>query len=69
MVEKSFYFFELCNRTFAFNVFENIAMTIGLMPLTGIALPFMSYGGSSVMGNMIAVGIVFACLEYDKSAV
>nr|CBV37316.1 hypothetical protein LGRDSM20601_p0091 [Listeria grayi] len=44
-------------------------MTIGLMPLTGIALPFMSYGGSSVMGNMIAVGIVFACLEYDKSAI
>ncbi|GAE32364.1 rod shape-determining protein RodA [Halalkalibacter hemicellulosilyticus] len=41
-----------------FQVFQNIAMTIGLMPITGLALPFISYGGSALMTNMIAMGIV-----------
>ncbi len=40
------------------HVFENIGMTIGLMPVTGIPLPFISYGGSSMLTNMIGVGIV-----------
>lgn len=40
------------------HVFENIGMTIGLMPVTGIPLPFISYGGSNLLTNMIAVGIV-----------
>ena len=39
-------------------MFENIGMTIGLMPVTGIPLPFISYGGSNLLTNMIAVGIV-----------
>lgn len=43
---------------FAFQIFENIAMTIGLMPVTGITLPFLSYGGSSIISNMIALGLV-----------
>lgn len=43
---------------FVFQIFQNIGMTIGLMPITGIALPFISYGGSSLMTNMIAIGIV-----------
>ncbi|RDX02187.1 FtsW/RodA/SpoVE family cell cycle protein [Listeria kieliensis] len=51
---------------FAFNIFENIAMTIGLMPLTGIPLPFISYGGSSVLGNFIAIGILLAVSRYEK---
>ncbi|MCP8617702.1 rod shape-determining protein RodA [Salirhabdus salicampi] len=42
----------------ASQVFQNIAMTIGLMPITGLALPFISYGGSSLLTNMIAVGLV-----------
>lgn len=42
---------------FAFQIIENIGMTIGLMPVTGITLPFLSYGGSSVMTSMIAVGL------------
>ncbi len=41
-----------------FQVFQNIAMTIGLMPITGIALPFISYGGTALITNMIAIGIV-----------
>ena len=40
------------------HVFENIGMTIGLMPMTGIPLPFISYGGSNILTNMIGVGIV-----------
>ena len=43
---------------FAFQIFENIAMTMGLMPVTGITLPFISYGGSSVVSNMIALGFI-----------
>ncbi|WP_312354169.1 rod shape-determining protein RodA [Aminipila sp.] len=43
---------------FGFQIFENIAMTMGLMPVTGITLPFISYGGSSVLSNMIALGLI-----------
>ncbi len=38
--------------------FENIGMTIGIMPVTGITLPFLSYGGSSIVTNFIAIGLV-----------
>ena len=41
-----------------FQVFENIAMTMGMMPVTGITLPFLSYGGTSVLSSMIAIGLV-----------
>ncbi len=41
-----------------FQTFQNIAMTIGLMPITGLALPFISYGGSALLTNMLAMGIV-----------
>lgn len=41
-----------------FHVFENIGMTMGLMPITGLPLPFMSYGGSSMWANMIGIGLV-----------
>lgn len=43
-----------------FHVFENIGMTIQLLPITGIPLPFLSYGGSSLMGNALAIGLVFS---------
>ncbi len=43
---------------FAAQIFENIAMCMGLMPVTGITLPFISYGGSSVLANMISMGII-----------
>ncbi len=43
-----------------FHVLENIGMTIQLLPITGIPLPFISYGGSSLMGNSLALGLVFS---------
>lgn len=43
---------------FAFQIFENIGMTLGIMPITGITLPFISYGGSSMLINLIAIGLV-----------
>lgn len=43
---------------FGFQIFENIAMTMGIMPVTGVTLPFISYGGSSVLANMIALGLI-----------
>lgn len=43
---------------FAFHVIENVGMCIGIMPVTGIPLPFFSYGGSSLLTNMIAIGMV-----------
>ncbi|MCH4886659.1 rod shape-determining protein RodA [Acidaminobacter sp. JC074] len=42
---------------FLFQIFENIGMTMGLMPVTGITLPFISYGGSSMITNTIMIGI------------
>ena len=42
---------------FAFQVFENIGMTLGIMPITGLPLPFLSYGGSAVIAMFAAVGL------------
>lgn len=42
----------------AFQVFVNIGMNVGIMPITGIPLPFMSYGGSHTLTNLVAVGIL-----------
>jgi rod shape determining protein RodA len=41
-----------------FQVFVNVGMTIGIMPITGVTLPLMSYGGSSVITTMLAVGLL-----------
>ncbi len=41
-----------------FQLFVNIGMTMGIMPITGIPLPFVSYGGSSLLTNFIAVGLL-----------
>lgn len=43
---------------FAFQTFENIGMTMGLMPMTGVPLPFMSYGGSSMFANLVGLGLL-----------
>jgi rod shape determining protein RodA len=50
-----------------FHVMVNIGMTIGIMPITGIPLPFMSYGGSAVITDFMAVGILLNIhLQRDK---
>jgi len=43
-----------------FHFLENIGMTMGLLPITGIPLPFVSYGGSNLLTNFIAIGIVLS---------
>lgn len=43
---------------FFFHMLENIGMTMGLLPITGIPLPFVSYGGSSLLTNLILIGIL-----------
>ena len=50
-----------------FHVFENIGANIGLLPLTGIPLPFISQGGSSVLGNMIGIGLILS-MRYQNEA-
>lgn len=45
---------------YTFHTFENICMCIGLMPVTGIPLPFVSYGGSSILANFMAIGLVLS---------
>lgn len=52
-----------------FHIFENIGMCIGLMPVTGIPLPFVSYGGSSMLTNMIAAGLVLSINVRGKKLV
>ncbi len=46
-----------------FQAFENIGMCIGIMPCTGIPLPFFSYGGSSILTNFIAMGIALSIIR------
>lgn len=46
---------------FLFHIFENIGMTIGVMPITGIPLPFFSYGGTFQMVNLFCIGLALSC--------
>jgi rod shape determining protein RodA len=43
---------------FAFQIMINVGMTLGIMPITGLPLPFISYGGSAMFANLVAVGLV-----------
>jgi rod shape determining protein RodA len=49
-----------------FHVFQNIGMTIGVLPITGIPLPFISYGGSALLGNMMGLGLIFSIRYHYK---
>ena len=51
---------------FLFHSFENMGMCIGLTPVTGIPLPFVSYGGTSMLTNMIAIGLVMSVSYHNK---
>lgn len=47
-----------------FQIFQNIGMTMGLLPVTGVTLPFLSYGGSSLLSNFLLIGVI---LSFRKS--
>lgn len=49
-----------------FHIFENIGATVGVLPLTGIPLPFISQGGSSLISNLIGVGLILS-MSYQNS--
>lgn len=49
-----------------FHILENIGMTIGLLPITGVPLPFISYGGSSMITNMMEIGLILN-VSYHKN--
>ncbi|WP_398292970.1 FtsW/RodA/SpoVE family cell cycle protein [Sporosarcina aquimarina] len=51
----------------SFHVLENIGMNIQLLPITGIPLPFVSYGGSSLFSNMFAIGLIFSIRFHQQS--
>ena len=54
---------------FFFHMIENIGMTMGLLPITGIPLPFVSYGGSSLLSNFIMIGILLNISKKKKKAI
>jgi len=51
---------------FVFQSFVNIGMTIGIMPITGLPLPFISYGGSAILADMIAVGLLLSVRRHHS---
>ncbi len=51
-----------------FHVVENIGMSIDLIPMTGIPLPFISQGGSALIGNMIGIGLIMSMQYHNKSS-
>lgn len=46
-----------------FQICQNIGMTLGLLPVTGVTLPFLSYGGSSLLSNFMLIGLLFAFIK------
>jgi rod shape determining protein RodA len=51
---------------FATHIVINIGMNIGILPVTGITLPFMSYGGSHLIAECLGLGILFSLYRYQK---
>jgi rod shape determining protein RodA len=53
---------------FAFQTFVNIGMTLGIMPVTGLPLPFVSYGGSAMFANWMAIGLLLNVQMRERDA-
>ncbi len=53
--------------TFLFQIITNLFMTIGLGPVTGIPLPFMSYGRTSLLINFISIGLALSIFKRTRS--
>ena len=49
-----------------FQIFQNIGMTLGLLPVTGVTLPFLSYGGSSLLSNFLLLGVILALQKEEE---
>ena len=54
---------------FFFHMAENIGMTIGVLPITGVPLPFVSYGGSSLITNFICIGLLLNISSRRQKAI
>lgn len=54
---------------FTFHMVENIGMTMGLLPITGVPLPFVSYGGSSLITTFICIGLLLNISARRKKAI
>lgn len=54
---------------FLFHMVENIGMTMGLLPITGVPLPFVSYGGSSLLTNFILIAILLSISGRRQKAI
>lgn len=52
-----------------FHVLENIGMTMGLLPITGVPLPFISYGGSSMLTNMMCIGLLLNISAWRQKSI
>ncbi|MBG9982001.1 FtsW/RodA/SpoVE family cell cycle protein [Aerococcaceae bacterium DSM 111020] len=50
-----------------FHILENVGMTMGLLPITGVPLPFISQGGSALLSNMIGVGLILSMRYHHRS--
>lgn len=50
-----------------FQIFVNVGMTVGLMPVTGVTLPLLSYGGTSLLINMVALGLILSVNMRSKT--
>lgn len=55
--------------TIGFQAFMNMGVVLGVLPTKGLNLPFISYGGSSMVANLAALGLIFACLRIAPSDV
>ncbi len=53
---------------FASNFFINVGMNVGLLPVTGITVPFMSYGGSHLVTEFLGLGILMSMKRYARAA-
>lgn len=53
---------------FIFHIVENLCMVLGILPVTGIPLPFVSYGGSNMLTNMLGIGLVQNVVMRDRAA-
>jgi rod shape determining protein RodA len=51
---------------FSFQLFINVGMAVGIMPVTGLPLPFVSYGGTALLANLLALGLVLGVNSRDR---